>query len=129
MNTIDETHKTEHSILCPTNPYAATKAGAELLAQSYNHSFKLPIIITRGNNVYGPNQYPEKLIPKFIKLLKENKKVTIQGDGSNIRAFLHANDTANAFELHRPKRKMRQNIVMICIFYNYVSSNLLNVPF
>jgi dTDP-glucose 4,6-dehydratase len=99
MNTIDETHKTEHSILCPTNPYAATKAGAELLAQSYNHSFKLPIIITRGNNVYGPNQYPEKLIPKFIKLLKENKKVTIQGDGSNIRAFLHANDTANAFEL------------------------------
>jgi dTDP-D-glucose 4,6-dehydratase len=106
MNTIDETHKTEHSILCPTNPYAATKAGAELLAQSYNHSFKLPIIITRGNNVYGPNQYPEKLIPKFIKLLKENKKVTIQGDGSNIRAFLHANDTANAFELILVKGKI-----------------------
>jgi len=98
MNTIEENHKTEHSILCPTNPYAATKAGAELLAQSYNHSFKLPIIITRGNNVYGPNQYPEKLIPRFIKLLKENKKVTIQGDGSNVRAFLHANDTASAFE-------------------------------
>lgn len=98
MNTIEENHKTEHSILCPTNPYAATKAGAELLAQSYNHSFNLPIIITRGNNVYGPNQYPEKLIPRFIKLLKENKKVTIQGDGSNVRAFLHANDTASAFE-------------------------------
>jgi dTDP-glucose 4,6-dehydratase len=98
MNTIEETHKTEHSILCPTNPYAATKAGAELLAQSYNHSFKMPIIITRGNNVYGPNQYPEKLIPRFIQLLKENKKVTIQGDGSNVRAFLHANDTASAFE-------------------------------
>jgi dTDP-D-glucose 4,6-dehydratase len=106
MNTIDETHKTEHSILCPTNPYAATKAGAELLAQSYNHSFKLPIIITRGNNVFGPNQYPEKLIPKFIKLLKENKKVTIQGDGSNVRAFLHANDTANAFELILEKGKI-----------------------
>uniref|UniRef100_A0A6C0HAQ9 NAD(P)-binding domain-containing protein n=1 Tax=viral metagenome TaxID=1070528 RepID=A0A6C0HAQ9_9ZZZZ len=98
MNTIEETHKTEHSILCPTNPYAATKAGAELLAQSYNHSFKMPIIITRGNNVYGPNQYPEKLIPRFIQLLKEDKKVTIQGDGSNVRAFLHANDTASAFE-------------------------------
>jgi dTDP-glucose 4,6-dehydratase len=98
MNTIEENHKTEHSVLCPTNPYAATKAGAELLAQSYNHSFKLPIIITRGNNVYGPNQYPEKLIPRFIQLLKENKKVTIQGDGSNVRAFLHANDTASAFE-------------------------------
>jgi dTDP-glucose 4,6-dehydratase len=98
MLSIEETHKTEHSILCPTNPYAATKAGAELLAQSYNHSFNLPIIITRGNNVYGPNQYPEKLIPRFIKLLKENKKVTIHGDGSNVRGFLHAYDTASAFE-------------------------------
>ena len=98
MISIDESKKTEHSILCPTNPYAATKAGAELIAQSYNHSYKMPIIITRGNNVYGPNQYPEKLIPRFIKLLKENKKVTIQGDGSAIRAFLHSYDTARAFE-------------------------------
>lgn len=95
----DEAHKTEHSVLCPSNPYAATKAGAELLAQAYYHSYKMPIIITRGNNVYGPNQYPEKLIPRFIKLLKENKKVTIQGDGSNVRAFLHATDTARAFEI------------------------------
>ena len=98
MNTIDETHKTEHSVLCPTNPYAATKAGAELIAQSYSHSYKIPIIITRGNNVYGPNQYPEKLIPRFIKLLKENKKVTIQGNGTSVRGFLHAFDTAKAFE-------------------------------
>lgn len=98
MLDIDEQHKTEHSILCPTNPYAATKASAELIAQSYNHSFKMPIIITRGNNVYGPNQYPEKLIPKFIKLLKENKKVTVQGDGSCVRAFLHSYDTSTAFE-------------------------------
>ena len=98
MINVDEKHKTEHSILCPTNPYAATKAAAELLAQSYNHSFKMPIIITRGNNVYGPNQYPEKLIPKFIKLLIQNKKVTIQGNGSCVRAFLHSYDTATAFE-------------------------------
>jgi dTDP-glucose 4,6-dehydratase/UDP-glucose 4,6-dehydratase len=98
MNSIDEQHKTEHSILCPTNPYAATKAGAELIAQSYYHSYKIPIIITRGNNVYGPNQYPEKLIPKFIKLLKENRKVTIQGNGSALRAFLHSHDTSKAFE-------------------------------
>jgi dTDP-glucose 4,6-dehydratase len=98
MNTVDESHKTEHSILCPTNPYAATKAGAELIAQSYSHSYKMPIIITRGNNVYGANQYPEKLIPRFIKLLEENKKVTIQGDGKSVRGFLHAFDTAKAFE-------------------------------
>ena len=98
MKTIEEQHKSEHSILCPTNPYAATKAGAELIAQSYNHSYKMPIIITRGNNVYGPNQYPEKIIPLFIKLLKEDKKVTIQGEGTSVRAFLHAYDTAKAFE-------------------------------
>jgi dTDP-glucose 4,6-dehydratase len=99
MNSIEELCKTEHSILCPTNPYAATKAGAELIAQSYLHSYKMPIVITRGNNVYGKNQYPEKLIPRFIKLLKENKKVTIQGNGTSVRAFLHAYDTAKAFEI------------------------------
>ena len=97
MLSIDEQHKTEQTVLCPTNPYAATKAGAELLAQSYNHSFKMPIIITRGNNVYGPNQYPEKVIPRFIQQLKNGDKITIQGDGSCVRAFLHAEDTANAF--------------------------------
>ena len=95
----DTAHKTEHSVLCPSNPYAATKAGAELIAQAYYHSYKMPIIITRGNNVYGPNQYPEKLIPRFIKLLTEGHKVTIQGDGSNVRAFLHSEDTARAFEI------------------------------
>jgi len=94
----NEEKKNEKSILSPTNPYAATKAGAELIASSYSHSFKMPVIITRGNNVYGPNQYPEKLIPRFIELLKNNKKVTIQGDGSNVRAFLHSDDVARAME-------------------------------
>ena len=93
-----ESKKNENSVLCPTNPYAATKAAAELIAKSYYFSFKLPIIITRGNNVYGPNQYPEKLIPRFIKLLKEDKKVTIQGDGTNVRGFLHVNDVCSALE-------------------------------
>ena len=88
--------KTEKSIMCPTNPYAATKASAELLAQSYYHSFKIPIIITRGNNVYGPNQYPEKVIPKFIHQLQNGSKVTIQ-NGNCMRAFLHVYDAATAF--------------------------------
>jgi dTDP-glucose 4,6-dehydratase/UDP-glucose 4,6-dehydratase len=91
--------KTEHSILCPTNPYAGTKAAAELIAQSYYYSYKLPIIITRGNNVYGVNQYPEKVIPLFIKQLTTGEKITIQGDGSAVRAFLHVDDTISAFEL------------------------------
>lgn len=95
----DEEKKHEGSVLCPTNPYAATKAAAELIAKSYYHSFKMPIIITRGNNVYGPNQYPEKLIPRFIDQLLHDKEVTIQGDGTNVRAFLHVNDVCSALHL------------------------------
>ena len=95
----NEEKKTEGSVLCPTNPYAATKAAAELIAKSYYHSFKMPIIITRGNNVYGPNQYPEKLIPIFIQQLLKGNQVTIQGDGSNIRAFLHVSDVCSAIKL------------------------------
>ena len=59
----------EEHVLEPSNPYAATKAGAEFLVKSYHRSFDLPVIITRGNNVYGPHQFPEKLIPKFINQL------------------------------------------------------------
>lgn len=93
-----EIQKNEHSILCPTNPYAATKAGAELIAQSYYHSFKLPIVISRGNNVYGPNQYKEKLIPKWLDLLSRSEKLTLSGTGNQQRSFLHSYDTATAFE-------------------------------
>jgi len=86
------------TILQPTNPYAATKAGAEFLVLAYHTSFKLPTIITRGNNVYGPHQYPEKLIPKFICLLEQGKQCFIHGDGSNQRNFLYVSDVANAFD-------------------------------
>jgi dTDP-D-glucose 4,6-dehydratase len=55
----------ELSTLEPTNPYSAAKAGAEMMVKAYITSYGLPCIITRGNNVYGPHQYPEKLIPKF----------------------------------------------------------------
>ena len=89
----------EKSLLNPTNPYAATKAAAEFIVRSYYHSFKLPIIIVRCNNVYGPNQYPEKLIPKFIKLLQEGKKLTIHGNGETRRNFIWVEDVASATEL------------------------------
>jgi dTDP-glucose 4,6-dehydratase len=91
--------KTESSLLSPTNPYAATKAAAEMIAQSYYRSFKLPLIITRGNNVYGPNQYPEKLIPRFVSLLQDGKKLTVQGTGDNIRSFIHVSDVCSAFDI------------------------------
>lgn len=52
----------EHSPLEPTNPYSAAKAGAEMMARAYHTSYKLPVIVTRGNNVYGPHQFPEKMM-------------------------------------------------------------------
>ena len=79
----------EDQVLEPTNPYAATKAGAEFIAKSYSRSFNLPLIITRGNNVYGPHQYPEKLIPKFVNLLQRDRPVTLHGNGLNTRNFLY----------------------------------------
>lgn len=89
----------EEHILEPTNPYAATKAGAEFLVKSYHRSFKLPCIITRGNNVYGPHQFPEKLIPKFTNQLLRDRPVTLHGDGTNTRNFLYVEDVARAFDV------------------------------
>lgn len=85
--------------LLPTNPYSATKAGAEMLVMAYGRSYDLPVITTRGNNVYGPNQFPEKLIPKFILLAMQGKPLPIHGDGSNVRSYLYCEDVAEAFEV------------------------------
>ena len=87
---------TEKSLLMPTNPYSATKAAAEMLVRSYGCSYKLPYIIIRANNIYGPRQFPDKLIPKFILLLYQNKKLPIQGNGSAKRTFVHVLDIVKA---------------------------------
>ncbi|KAF3598679.1 hypothetical protein F2Q69_00038345 [Brassica cretica] len=89
----------EASQLLPTNPYSATKAGAEMLVMAYGRSYGLPVITTRGNNVYGPNQFPEKLIPKFMLLAMNGKPLPIHGDGSNVRSYLYCEDVAEAFEV------------------------------
>ncbi|THU72244.1 hypothetical protein C4D60_Mb04t10030 [Musa balbisiana] len=89
----------EASQLLPTNPYSATKAGAEMLVMAYGRSYGLPVITTRGNNVYGPNQFPEKLIPKFILLAMRGQPLPIHGDGSNVRSYLYCEDVAEAYEV------------------------------
>ncbi|KAJ0242331.1 Trifunctional UDP-glucose 4,6-dehydratase/UDP-4-keto-6-deoxy-D-glucose 3,5-epimerase/UDP-4-keto-L-rhamnose-reductase RHM2 [Hirschfeldia incana] len=89
----------EASQLLPTNPYSATKAGAEMLVMAYGRSYGLPVITTRGNNVYGPNQFPEKMIPKFMLLAMSGKPLPIHGDGSNVRSYLYCEDVAEAFEV------------------------------
>lgn len=88
----------ENSLMNPTNPYAATKCGAEFLVRSYGHSFKLNYVIARGNNVYGPRQYPDKLIPKFSMQMFAGTVCKIQGDGEALRHFVHVSDVAKALK-------------------------------
>ncbi|CAA0808676.1 Trifunctional UDP-glucose 4-6-dehydratase/UDP-4-keto-6-deoxy-D-glucose 3-5-epimerase/UDP-4-keto-L-rhamnose-reductase RHM3 [Striga hermonthica] len=97
----DEAH--EASRLLPTNPYSASKAGAEMLVMAYGRSYGLPVVITRGNNVYGPHQFPEKLVPKFILLAMAGRSLPVHGDGSNVRSYLYCDDVAEAFDtiVHR----------------------------
>jgi UDP-glucose 4,6-dehydratase len=90
---------TEQSVLDPNNPSSAAKAGAEMLCRAYMTSYKLPIIITRGNNVYGPHQFPEKVIPTFTLLASKNMPLPIHGDGLAMRSCLYVQDVASAFEL------------------------------
>lgn len=98
---VDDDHEGchERSLLNPTNPYAATKAAAEFIVRSYHHSFKLPTVIIRSNNVYGPNQYPEKIVPKFCLSILQGECLTIHGDGSTKRNFIHSSDVCRAIDL------------------------------
>lgn len=93
------TPNTELNILNPTTPYASSKASIDLIIQSYIKTFNFPAIIVRPNNIYGHNQYIEKLIPKFITLLLDDKKVTIHNIGDNKRSFLYIGDLVNAIDI------------------------------
>ncbi|XP_051569082.1 dTDP-D-glucose 4,6-dehydratase-like [Myxocyprinus asiaticus] len=81
----------------PTNPYSTSKAAAENIVMSYWMKHKFPVIITRSSNVYGPRQYHEKVIPKFLSLIQQDQKCTIQGSGRQSRHFLYVDDVTNAF--------------------------------
>ena len=107
-----ESGYTEGQILNPTNPYSATKAAAEMLVKAYAHSYKLPVIITRGNNVYGPGQFPEKLIPKFCMRAMRGEKLPVHGEGKAVRSYLYVDDVAEAFDfiLHMGKTGETYNI-------------------
>ena len=86
----------ESSKLNPSNPYAATKAAAELLVNSYVNTYDSDVIITRCTNNFGPRQFPEKLIPKIIMLAMENKKIPIYGNGKNVRDWIYVDEHCDA---------------------------------
>jgi dTDP-glucose 4,6-dehydratase len=87
---------TEQSPLAPSSPYSATKAGADLLVQSYFHTYGLQTLICRGSNNYGPYQYPEKLIPLMILNALHGDSLPVYGDGMQVRNWIHASDFAAA---------------------------------
>jgi len=89
----------EDAPLEPSSPYSASKAAADLLVRSYEVTFDYPAIVTRCTNNYGPYQFPEKLIPRFITNLSEGKSVPLYGDGRNERDWLHVEDHCAAIHL------------------------------
>ena len=89
----------EDDPLNPRNPYAATKASADLLAASYQTTHDLPVLITRTCNNFGPRQHPEKLIPKFIQNAADGEELPVYGDGSNVREWIYVEDNCRALDL------------------------------
>ncbi|MGB2705629.1 MAG: dTDP-glucose 4,6-dehydratase [Candidatus Omnitrophota bacterium] len=93
---IDKGYFSEDSPLMPNSPYAASKAAADLLVRSYFVTYKLPVIIVRSSNNFGPYQHPEKIIPLFVTNALLNKKVPLYADGTNVREWLYVLDNCDA---------------------------------
>ena len=89
----------EDDRLNPRNPYSASKAGGELLASAFYHTYATPVVVTRGSNNYGPYQYPEKLIPLFVTNAIDNVPLPLYGDGLNVRDWLYVEDHCRGIEL------------------------------
>jgi dTDP-glucose 4,6-dehydratase len=90
---------TEETSYDPKSPYSASKASSDHMVRAYNHTFGLPAIISNCSNNYGPNQFPEKLIPLAINNIKNNKPIPVYGKGENVRDWLYVEDHASAIDL------------------------------
>jgi dTDP-glucose 4,6-dehydratase len=96
---VPEGRSSEGDAFRPRSPYSASKAGGELLARSYVESFSLPLIVTRGSNNYGPNQFPEKIIPLFITNAVDGMGLPLYGDGTAVRDYIHVEDHCRGIDL------------------------------
>lgn len=90
---------TETTAFAPNVPYAATKAGGDMLCRAYHNTWRVPVIVTHCSNNYGPNQYPEKLIPFFVLRMLEGKKLPLYGDGRHVRDWIYVLDHCEALLL------------------------------
>ncbi|MFA4967580.1 MAG: dTDP-glucose 4,6-dehydratase [Candidatus Margulisiibacteriota bacterium] len=95
----------EKSALLPNSPYAASKAGGDLLVLAYRKTYGLPVVITRSSNNFGPYQYPEKLISLFVTNALTDKKLPLYGDGKNVRDWLYVEDNCEGIDLVLQKGK------------------------
>ena len=102
---IDRGSFKETDPLHPSSPYAASKAGADLLASSYFTTYGFPCVITRSSNNYGPYQHPEKLIPRFVTSAMRNQELTVYGQGDNVRDWIHVSDNCAAIDCVRQRGK------------------------
>jgi dTDP-glucose 4,6-dehydratase len=123
---------TEETPLHPNSPYSASKASADMLALAYEHTFGLPIVVTRCSNNYGPYQFPEKLIPLMIANALNDKPLPVYGDGMNVRDWLHVRDHCSAIDtvLHRGRigevyniggNNEKQNIEIVKLILQYLA--------
>ncbi len=96
---IDDGSFTETDALAPRSPYSAAKAGSDLIALAYQETHGLPVVVTRSSNNFGPNQFPEKVIPLFVTNLLEGRKVPLYGDGLNVRDWCFVDDNCEAVDL------------------------------
>lgn len=103
---------TEKTPYDPKSPYSASKAGADHLVSAYGHTYGLPVVISNCSNNFGPNQFPEKLIPLAINNIKNNRPVPVYGKGDNVRDWLYVEDHAEAIDLifHRGVAGRKYNI-------------------
>jgi dTDP-glucose 4,6-dehydratase len=103
----------EVDLLRPSSPYSASKAGADLLALSYKHTFGLDVVVTRCSNNYGPNQNSEKFIPKMIECIKAGAPLGVYGNGMNIREWIHVMDHVSALMLIADAESLQSDIYNI----------------
>lgn len=103
---------TEETAYDPKSPYSASKASSDHLVRAYSHTFGIPVVVSNCSNNYGPNQFPEKLIPLAINNIRNKKPVPVYGRGENVRDWLYVEDHAAAIDLiyHKGKRGETYNI-------------------
>lgn len=133
---IDAGLASEDAPLRPSNPYSTSKAGADLLVQSYAKTYDVPAVIMRGSNNYGPYQYPEKLIPMAVSNLMENKKIPLHGTGEHVRSWLHVKDFCSAIDLAAHKGAKRgiynvsgeqmNNLEILAIVAGHLGKNIID---